>query len=165
MCFHSAGVTSRIRPHLARSFFHSCLQSLLGYLHLSHSRKKKFSFLVFFNIYISFQQQSQLHLLQWALQLLQTRSKARRHQLSDAVSVAINNVQRGAAAVVAVQRGGALQADWKVAGLTEETELLARVHGAQDGTAETTSWPQLLQTLNRMRRCSLLPPAEPRQNK
>lgn len=72
----------------------------------------------------------------------------------------INNITGGAAAVVAVQRGGTLQADGQVAGLAEEAELLSRVEGAEDGAAETTTRLQLLQTLNRVRCCSLLAPAD-----
>lgn len=72
----------------------------------------------------------------------------------------IDNIPGGAAAVVAVQCGGTLQADGQVAGLTEEPELLAGVERAEDGAAETTTRLQLLQTLNRVRCCSLLPPAD-----
>lgn len=81
-----------------------------------------------------------------------------RDQLSDAVSVAIDDVPRGAAAVVAVQRGGTLQAHGEVAGLAEEPELLARVEGAEDGAAEATARLQLLQTLDGVGRRPLLPP-------
>lgn len=72
----------------------------------------------------------------------------------------IDDIPRGAAAVVAVQSGGALQADGQVARLAEETQLLARVEGAEDGTAETTTRPQLVHGLQRVRRRSLLSPAE-----
>lgn len=75
----------------------------------------------------------------------------------------IYNVARGAAAVVAVQHGRTLQADGQVAGLAEEPELLAGVEGAEDGAAETTARLQLLQTLNRVRCCSLLSPADRRE--
>lgn len=101
-----------------------------------------------------------LNLLQGLLQKLQAWLQARRDQLSDAVSVAVDDIVGGAAAVVAVQRGGTLQADGQVAGLTEEPELLAGVEGAEDGAAEATARLQLLQTLDGVRRCSLLPPAD-----
>lgn len=77
----------------------------------------------------------------------------------------IDNIACGAAAVVAVQRGGTLQADGQVAGLAEEPELLAGVEGAEDGAAETTASLQLLQTLNRVRCCPLLSPADRRENR
>lgn len=64
-----------------------------------------------------------------------------------------------------MQRGGTLQADGQVAGLAEEPELLAGVEGAEDGAAETTARLQLLQTLNRVRCCSLLSPAARRENR
>lgn len=99
-----------------------------------------------------------MHLIQRVSQLLQTRAEVQRDQLSDAVSVAIDDVLRGAAAVVAVQRGGALQADGEVAGLTEEPKLLARVEGAEDRAAEATTRLELLQELDRVGRCALLPP-------
>lgn len=92
--------------------------------------------------------------------MLQARTQTHRDQLSDAVSVTINNIPSGAAVVVAVQRGRTLQADRQVTGLAEESELLARVEGAEDGAAETTTRLQLLQTLDRVRRCALLSPAE-----
>lgn len=79
-------------------------------------------------------------------------------QLPDAVSMAMDDVARGAAVVVAVQRGGALQADGPVAGLAEEPELLARVEGAEDGPAEATGGLQLFEAANRVRRRPLLPP-------
>lgn len=72
--------------------------------------------------------------------------------------MAIDDITCGAAAVVPVQSGGTLQADGQVAGLTEKPELLSRVQGAEYGSAEATASLQLLQSLNRMRRCSLLPP-------
>lgn len=96
--------------------------------------------------------------------MLQARSQTHRDQLSDAVSVTINNIPSGAAVVVAVQRGRTLQADGQVAGLAEEAELLAGVEGAEDGAAETTTRLQLLQTLDRVRRCALLSPADSRRN-
>lgn len=77
----------------------------------------------------------------------------------------VDNIKCGTAAVVTVQCGCTLQADRQVAGLAEEPELLAGMEGAQDRTAETTSRLQLLQTLNRVRRCSLLPPADTTQNR
>ncbi len=77
----------------------------------------------------------------------------------------IDNIPCGAAAVVAVQRGGTLQADGQVAGLAEEPELLAGVQGAEDGAAETTTRLQLLQTPKRVRRCSLLPPADRKEDR
>lgn len=79
-------------------------------------------------------------------------------QLPDAVSVAMDDVARGTAVVVAVQRGGALQADGQVTGLAEEPELLARVEGAEDGPAEATSGLQLFEAANGVRRRPLLPP-------
>lgn len=109
-----------------------------------------------------------MHLLQRVSQLLQTRPQVQRDQLPDAVSVAVDDVLRGAAAVVAVQRGGALQADGEVAGLAEEPQLLARMEGAEDGAAEATARLQLLQKLDRVGRCALLPPgggAESTKNK
>lgn len=74
--------------------------------------------------------------------------------------MAIDDVLRGAAAVVAVQRGGALQADGEVAGLAEEPELLARVEGAEDWTTEAATGLQLLQELHRVGCCALLPPSD-----
>ena len=79
--------------------------------------------------------------------------------------MAIDNISGGAAAVVAVQRGSTLQADGQVAGLTEQPELLAGMEGAEDGTAQTAARLQLLQTLNRVTCCSLLPPADKRGNR
>lgn len=79
------------------------------------------------------------------------------NQLSDAVPMAIDNIACGAAAVVAVQRGGTLQADGQVAGLTEKPQLLSRVQGAEDRPDQTTTSLQLLQSLNGVRCCSLLP--------
>lgn len=99
-----------------------------------------------------------LHLLQRLLETLQTGPQMHRDQLSDAVSVVIDDVLRGAAAVIAVQRGGTLQAHGEVAGLAEEPELLARVEGAEDGVAEATARLQILQMLNGVRRRPLLPP-------
>lgn len=89
-----------------------------------------------------------LHLLQRLLETLQTGPQVHRDQLSDAVSMVIDDVPRRAAAVIAVQRGGTLQAHGEVAGLAEEPELLAWVEGAEDGAAEATARLQLLQTLN-----------------
>lgn len=72
----------------------------------------------------------------------------------------VDNITCGAAVVVAVQRGSTLQADRQVTGLTEETELLTRVEGAEDRAADTTTGLQLLQSLNRVRCCSLLAPGD-----
>lgn len=105
-----------------------------------------------------------LHLLQRLLETLQTGPQVHRDQLSDAVSVVIDDVPRGAAAVVAVQRGGTLQAHGEVAGLAEEPELLARVEGAEDGAAEATARLQLLQALNGVGRRPLLPPVGGTEN-
>lgn len=99
-----------------------------------------------------------LHLLQRLLETLQTGPQVHRDQLSDAVSVVIDDVPRGAAAVVAVQRGGTLQTHGEVTRLAEEPELLPRVEGAGDGAAEATARLQLLQTLNGVGRRPLLPP-------
>lgn len=79
--------------------------------------------------------------------------------------MAIDDITGGAAAVVTVQRGGTLQADGEVAGLTEESELLAVVERAEDGAAKTSTRLELLQTLNGVRCCSLLPPADRRDNR
>lgn len=103
------------------------------------------------------------HLLQRLLQAVQARSQAHADQLSDAVSMVIDDIPRGAAAVVAVQGGGALQADGQVARLAEEAQLLARVEGAEDGAAQTTTRPQLVHGLHGVRRRSLLSPAERRE--
>lgn len=97
--------------------------------------------------------------------MLQVRSKAHRDQLPDAVSMAIDDVTGGAAAVVTVQHCGTFYADGQVTGLAEEPELLARVEGAEDGAAETTMGLQLLQTLNGVGRRSFLPPADARENR
>lgn len=88
-----------------------------------------------------------------------------RDQLSDAASMTINNITCGAAAVFTVQRGSALQANRQVTGLAEEPELLSRVEGAEDRTAETTTRLQLLKTLNRVSRSSLLPSADRSENR
>lgn len=106
-----------------------------------------------------------MHLLQRVGQPLQTRPQAQRDQLSDSVAVAIDDVPRGAAAVVAVQRGGALQADGEVARLAEEAELLARVEGAEDRTAEATARLELLQELDGVGGCALLPPSVGGENR
>lgn len=79
--------------------------------------------------------------------------------------MAVNDIMCGAAAVVTVQRSGTFQADGQVARLTEEPELLARMEGAEDGAAETTTRLQLIQALNRVRCCPLLPPADSRGNR
>lgn len=105
-----------------------------------------------------------LHLLQGLLQPLQARPQATKDQLSHAVSVAIHGITRGAAVVVAVQRGSALQAHGQVAGLTEEPQLLAGVEAAEQRAADTTPGLQLLQSLNRVRGCSLLAPADRKDN-
>lgn len=97
--------------------------------------------------------------------MLQARSEAHRDQFPDAVSMTIDDIACGAAAVVTVQHCGTLQTNGQVAGLAEEPELLARVEGAEDGAAETTTGLQLLQTLNGVRRCSFLPPADSRENR
>lgn len=99
-----------------------------------------------------------VHLLQRPLKLLQPGSYSYSDQFSDAVSVLVDDIMCGAAAVVTVQRGGTVQADGQVAGLTEEPQLLTGVEGTEDGAAETATGLQLLQTLNGVRRCSLLPP-------
>lgn len=100
-----------------------------------------------------------IDLLQGLLQTLPEWMQAPGDQLPDAAPVAVDGVARGTAAVVAVQRGGALQAHGQVAGLTEETQLLARVQGAEDGAAEAAAGTQLGQTLNGVSRRSLLAPA------
>lgn len=104
-----------------------------------------------------------IHLLQCRLQPLHARSKAPCHQLSDAVSVTIDDIMCGAAAVVAVQRGSTLQADWQVTGLAEEAEILARMEGAQDRAEEATSRLQILQTLDRVSCRPPLTPADTQQ--
>lgn len=53
--------------------------------------------------------------------------------------MAVDNIVRGATAVVPVQRGGTLQADRQVTGLAEKTELLTRMEGAEDGTTQTAT--------------------------
>lgn len=72
----------------------------------------------------------------------------------------IDDVARGATAVVTVERGSTLHADGQVAGLTEEPEFLSRVEAAEDRAAETTTSLQLLQTHETVRRRSLLAPAD-----
>lgn len=100
------------------------------------------------------------HLLQRVLQTLQVGPQAPTDQLSDAVPMAMDDVARGAAVVVAVQRGGALQADGQVTGLAEEAELLAWVEAAEDGPAEAAAGLQLLEAADGVSGRPLLPPGE-----
>lgn len=72
----------------------------------------------------------------------------------------IDDIACGATAVVPVQCGGTLHADRQVAGLTEEAQFLSRVEAAENGAAQTTTSPQLLQADETVRRRSLLTPAD-----
>lgn len=126
---HGAGVASRECPHLTGCSINPCLQSLLGFLDLEKKKAGRYKSAIWKRVRLArclsvFQL---LHLLQRLLETLQTGPQVHRDQLSDAFSVVIDDVPRGAAVVIAVQRGGTLQAHGEVAGLAEEPELLARV--------------------------------------
>ena len=78
--------------------------------------------------------------------------------------MAMDDVACGAAVMVAVQRGGALQAHGQVTGLAEEPQLLARVEAAEDGPAEAAAGLQLFQAADGVRRRPLLPPGAERSD-
>lgn len=105
------------------------------------------------------------HLLQRVFQTLQVGRQAPPDQLSDAVPMAMDDVARGTAVVVAVQRGRALQADGQVTGLAEEPQLLARVDAAEDGPAKAAAGPQLFEAAHGVRRRPLLPPGEEKRDR
>lgn len=79
-------------------------------------------------------------------------------QFSDTVAVPIDGITCRTAAVVTMEGGSALQADRQVAGLAEETELLAGVKEAEDGAREAALALQLLKTLDSVGGRPLLSP-------
>lgn len=153
--FHGTGVTSCEYSHLIGGCIHPCLQSLLGFLHLQEKSRGKS---LYFGPDVS--KLRLPHLLQRGLQATQVGPQVPADQLPDAVPMAMDHVARGAAVVVAVQRGGTVQTHGQVTWLAEEPELLARVEGAEDGPAEATAGLQLFEAANGVRRRPLLPPGE-----
>ena len=123
MHLHRARVATCICPHLGRQHLRPVAQLVLR----------------------------QLHAPQRLLQVAHARAQAPRYHLADAVAVAMDHIACRAAAVLAVEGSGALQAHGRVARLAEEPQLLSWVKGAKDWPRQATLGLQLFQALDGVR--------------